>query len=117
MSVALKYDTLTAVYGGTKAFVHHFTMGSRFHYAKSNIRIVEIAPPAVKTNLGGSHDFGEECDEFCEHVFKRFAAGEAEIGSTMSETARLASRAENERTSKGMWEGRCKNMPVFESQH
>ena len=43
MSVALKYDLLTAVYGGTKAFVHHFTMGSRFHYAKSNIRIVEIA--------------------------------------------------------------------------
>ncbi len=40
------------VYGGTKAFVHHFTLGSRFHYAKSNVRIVEIAPPAVKTNLG-----------------------------------------------------------------
>ena len=105
------------VYGGTKAFVHHFTLGSRFHYAKSNIRIVEIAPPAVKTNLGGSHDFGEECDEFCAHVFKRFAAGEAEIGSTMSEKARLASRAENEKASKGMWDATCKDMPVFESQH
>lgn len=104
------------VYGGTKAFVHHFTMGSRFHYAKTNIRIVEIAPPAVKSNLGGSHDYGEECDEFCDHVFKRFAAGEAEIGMNMSENARLATRADNEKASKGMWDATCKDMPVFESQ-
>lgn len=105
------------VYGGTKAFAHHFTMGSRFHYAKSNIRIVEIAPPAVKSNLGGSHDFGEECDVFCEHVFKRFAAGEAEIGFNMSEGARLASRQDNEKASKGMWDTTCKDMPVFRAQH
>ena len=102
------------IYGGTKAFVHHFTLGSRFQYAKSNIRVVEIVPPSVKSNLGGGHDTGEETDVFCDHVFKRFAAGEAEIGFNFSEKARLAARAENEKTSVGMWE-MGKGVPVFEA--
>ena len=104
------------VYGGTKAFVHHFTMGSRFHYANSKIRVVEISPPSVKSNLGGGHDTGEETDVFCDHVFKHFAASEAEIGFNFSEKARLAPRADNEKTSVGMWEKMAKGMPVFESE-
>ncbi len=103
------------VYGGSKAFVHFFTLGSRYHYAQSNIRVVEIVPPSVKSNLGGRHDTGEETDVFCDHVFKRFAAGEAEIGFNFSEKARLAARADNEKTSVGMWEKMGKGMPVFEA--
>lgn len=103
------------VYSGSKAFVHQFTISSRFHYAKSKIRIVEISPPAVKSNLGGGHDVGEECDVFCQHVLERFAAGEAEIGFNFSEKARLASRSDNEKTSQGMWDKMASNMPVFES--
>ena len=103
------------VYSGSKAFIHQFTISSRYHYAKSNIRIVEINPPAVKSNLGGGHDVGEECDVFCEHVFKRFAAGEPEIGFNFSEKARL-SLSDNEKTSGGMWDKMCKDMPVFESE-
>lgn len=103
------------VYGGTKAFVHHFTLGARLHYQKSKIRVVEIAPPAVKSNLGGSHDYGEDCGEFCKHVFKRFAAGESEIGFTLSEEARNASRVHNEKVALGMWDQTCKDMPVFEA--
>ena len=104
------------VYGATKAFVHHFNLGARFHYAKSKVRVVEIAPPAVKSNLGGSHDYGEDCDVFCEHVFKRFAGGESEIGFTLAESSRIASRKDNEKVAFKMWDGQCKDMPVFESQ-
>lgn len=43
------------VYGATKAFLHSFTVASRFQYAKTNIRLVEIVPPAVKSNLGGNY--------------------------------------------------------------
>ena len=70
---------------------------------------------AVKSNLGGSHDYGEECDEFCDHVFKRFAAGEAEVGFTMSEKARLADRETLDAMSQKMFESMGKGMPVFES--
>ena len=105
------------VYGATKAFVHHFNLGARFHYANTKVRIVEIAPPAVKSNLGGSHDYGEECDVFCEHVFRRFAAGESEIGFTFAEGARNASREHNEKIAFGMWDNTCKDMPVFEAQN
>ena len=77
-----------------QAFMHSWTMAARPHYVKTNIRIVEIVPPAVKSNLGGSHDYGEPCDEFCAGVFARFAKGEKEIGYNMSEKGRLASRSE-----------------------
>ena len=84
------------VYGATKAAMHSFTMAIRPHYANTNIHIVEIAPPAVKTNF--HPNFGEDLDEFCTHAFQRFAAGEPEIGFRMSEEARNASRQElNER--------------------
>ena len=106
---------MAPAYGGSKAFMHHFTLSSRFHYAKSNVRLVEISPPAVKSNLAGGHDVGEECDVFCQHVIKRFAAGDAEIGFNFSEEARLASRSANEKKSQVMWDKMASNIPVFES--
>ena len=37
-------------------------------------------------------------------------------GMNMSENARLATRTDNEKAGKGMWDATCKDMPVFESQ-
>jgi len=80
------------VYSATKAAMHNFTMSLRFSLQLTTCRVVEIAPPAVKTNLGGSHAFGEDCDEFCENVMNRFIAGELEIGYKFSDEARVANR-------------------------
>eukprot|EP00978_Attheya_sp_CCMP212_P015346 scaffold39580_cov62-Attheya_sp.AAC.4 len=66
-----------------------------------NARISHAAP-AVKTNLGGSHDFGEECDEFCNHVMQRVQDGEQEVGFKFSEVGRLADRAVLDQMSAGM---------------
>ena len=74
--------------------MHSWTVAARPHYANTHIRIFEIVPPAVKSNLGGSHDYGEDRAEFCRHVFSRLAEGELEVGFRASEEARLASRAE-----------------------
>ncbi|KAK9866977.1 hypothetical protein WJX84_012151 [Apatococcus fuscideae] len=56
------------LYGATKAAMHSFIMSSRYAYEKTNIRLVEICPPAVKTNLGDknsrNHDYGEPCNEY-----------------------------------------------------
>ena len=87
--------------GATKAAIHSFTMASRHAYATTNIRLVEIVPPQVQTNLGGT-ETGEPCNAFCASVFQRFAAGELEIGYNRSEEWRQAPRQVHEQVSAGM---------------
>jgi uncharacterized oxidoreductase len=81
------------VYAATKAAIHSYTMSLRYSVQDTNVRVIEIVPPAVKTNLGGSHDFGEELDEYIVATMDRIAAGEMEVGYKFSEMARNADRA------------------------
>ena len=100
------------VYAATKAAVHSYTLAMRYSLQRSNIRMIEIVPPAVKTNLGGSHDFGEELEEFCDATMKRVLAGqEVEVGYRFSDQARLADRT----TREGMMEYLATSMktPLF----
>ena len=80
------------VYGATKAGLHQYTEAIRPLLANTNLRMVELIPPPVKSNLGGTHDFGEECDEFCCSVVASFAEGKVEFGFKQSEAARMADR-------------------------
>lgn len=81
------------VYSATKAAIHSYTVAMRLSLTDTNLRLVEIVPPAVKTNLGGSHDFGEDLQEYCEATMERVEAGEVEVGYKFSEQARNADRA------------------------
>jgi uncharacterized oxidoreductase len=51
------------------------------------VRVVEVLPPAVNTDLGGPglHTFGAPLDEFADAVMTRLANGETEIAYGMSE--------------------------------
>jgi uncharacterized oxidoreductase len=80
------------VYAATKAAIHSYTMSLRYSLQDTNVRVIEIIPPAVKTNLGGSHDFGEELEEYIVATMDRVAAGELEVGYKLSEMARTADR-------------------------
>ncbi|KAA3439822.1 SDR family oxidoreductase [Rufibacter hautae] len=86
------------VYCATKAALHSFTMSLRYLLSKSNVEVVEIVPPAVNTDLGGTglHTFGVPLDEFADSVMQRIDNGELEVGFGTSEVRRNASRKEND---------------------
>jgi len=45
------FSIINPVYNGTKAFVHFWTMNLRTQLKNSNIKVVEVAPPTVATDL------------------------------------------------------------------
>jgi len=79
-----------AIYSATKAALHSFTMSLRYQLMHEipNIQVYEIVPPAVQTNLGGSHAFGEPLDEYCQATFERLKKGEQEVGYKFSDEGR-----------------------------
>jgi uncharacterized oxidoreductase len=103
------------IYSATKAAVHSFTMSLRLQLAETNIRIVEVLPPAVNTDLGGAglHTFGVPVHGFADGVFAGFEKGDLEIGYAGSEKTLRASRDEVDEGSRRMWQNFVKNNPDF----
>jgi uncharacterized oxidoreductase len=94
--LAFTPGTFATVYSATKAAVHSFTMSLRLELEDTNIKVIEIVPPAVNTDLGGVgiHTMGVPVNEFADSVMKRISEGESEVGFGRSEKARNASRPE-----------------------
>ncbi|OON67111.1 SDR family oxidoreductase [Hymenobacter sp. CRA2] len=94
--LAFTPPTFAPIYGATKAALHSFTIALRHQLRDTSIEVLEIVPPAVNTDLGGTglHTFGVPVNEFADSVMARLAAGELEVGFGTSEERRLASRAE-----------------------
>ncbi|MCC9166111.1 SDR family oxidoreductase [Pontibacter harenae] len=93
-SLAFTPGTFALVYSATKAAIHSFSMTLRYELATTSIKVIEIVPPAVDTDLGGAgiHTMGVPVDEFADSIMQRIEAGEVEVGYGRSEKARLASR-------------------------
>jgi uncharacterized oxidoreductase len=84
------------VYCATKAALHSFTMSLRQQLSETPVSVIEVAPPAVDTDLGGVglHTFGVPLDEFADAVFQRLPHGELEIAYGTAQKASRASREE-----------------------
>ena len=69
------------VYSATKAFLRSFTLSLRYILKDKNINVIEIVPPALKTDLGGKglHDHAPEVGPFVESIFEQLAQGKTEL--------------------------------------
>lgn len=82
------------MYCATKAALHSFTLSLRHQLRDTSVRVVEIIPPKVQTDLGGVglHDDGVPLEEFADHAWRQLSLGSEEFGFGFSERNRLASR-------------------------
>jgi uncharacterized oxidoreductase len=96
VSSGLAFLPLAAVpiYSATKAAIHSFTQSLRYQLRQTPVEVIEIIPPAVRTNLGGSHDFGAPLDEYADSVMAQLKEGRSETTYQFSAKGSQASRAE-----------------------
>lgn len=80
------------VYCATKAAIHSFTQSLRHQLRSTTVEVVEVIPPAVHSNLGGSHAFGVPTDEYADSVIAQLAEGRPEVTYQFSADASRASR-------------------------
>lgn len=85
------------VYCATKAAMHSFTLSLRYQLRDTSVRVSEIIPPAVKTMLGGAHDFGAELEEFTDAIMAQLEAGAQEASFGTAAQRSRASRDELDR--------------------
>lgn len=81
------------VYCATKAALHSYTLSLRHQLRRTPVEVIEIIPPAVHSNLGGSHAFGVPTDEYADAVMAQLAEGRAEVTYQSSAVTSQASRA------------------------
>jgi len=84
------------VYCATKAAFHSFTLSLRHQLKQTPVKVIEVIPPAVQTDLGGKglHDFGTPLNEFGDAVINGLEEGKEEITYGFSSNSSRASRDE-----------------------
>ncbi|TVY10731.1 SDR family oxidoreductase [Paenibacillus cremeus] len=73
---------IAPIYSATKAALHSFTVSLRHQLSATSVEVIEVAPPAVNTDLGGAglHTHGEPLDDFADGIFQGLEEGKPEIG-------------------------------------
>lgn len=92
----IPFSVINPVYNGTKAWLHMWSLNLRSQLKDTKIRVVEIAPPTVATELHRERDDPDDnkkeknpnalsVEEFMEFVARGFKEDKDTIGAGMSE--------------------------------
>lgn len=97
---------IAPIYSASKAALHSFTMSLRLQLSNTSVEVIEVAPPAVNTHLGGTglHVQGEPLDAFADSIFQGLEAGLTEIGYGTSVARLRMSRDEIDQYAEKMYE-------------
>ncbi|QBO36626.1 SDR family NAD(P)-dependent oxidoreductase [Periweissella cryptocerci] len=103
--LAVTPGTWVPIYSATKAGLRTFTEVLRLQLEDTNVKVHDILPPAVNTNLGGGgvHDYGTPLAEFNDAVFEQLANDQNEITYDTSTVQLHATKAENQEQTENIW--------------
>lgn len=120
VSSGLAFVPLTSapIYCATKAAMHSYTVSLRFQLQDAGVRVVELAPPAVKTELSpmpeGSNVTVITTDVLVSDTLAALKAGELEICVGQSKQLRFMSRAAPGFINKQLFNGSKALIPALE---
>jgi uncharacterized oxidoreductase len=119
VSSALAFVPLPSapIYSATKAAVHAYTQSLRFQLEETGVEVIDLMPPAVKTDLTAELSEGEgialmTTGELIKQSFAGFKAGKLEIRPGQSNQLAFLRRLAPDFINRQLWNASKKFVPV-----
>jgi uncharacterized oxidoreductase len=119
VSSALAFVPLPSapIYSATKAAVHAYTQSLRFQLEEAGVEVIELIPPAVKTDLSADIANGDgftliTTDELVKQSFASLKAGDLEIRPGQARILALMRRLAPDFINRQLWKASKKLVPV-----
>ena len=119
VSSALAFVPLPSapIYCATKAAVHSYTQSLRFQLEETGVEVIDLMPPAVKTDLTAELAEGDgvalmTTDELIKKSFAALNAGKLEIRPGQSNQLALLRRLAPDFINRQLWKASRKLVPV-----
>jgi len=105
------------IYSATKAAIHSYTQSLRFQLEETAVEVIELMPPAVKTDLTRDLPEGDgitlmPMDELVKQSFASFKAGALEIRPGQAKQLALMRRLAPDLINGQLWKASKKLVPV-----